>query len=68
VDTERRRLVDLQQMMTADQAMLFIMHLYDSVTRHVDDPAIHRAIAADLGALTAQSIDGTVLRPTKRNA
>ncbi len=68
VDTERKRLVDLQQMMTADQAMLFIMHLYDSVTRHVDDPAVHRAIAADLGALTAQSIDGSVLRPTKRNA
>lgn len=62
VESERKRLVDLQQMMTNEQAMLLITRLYDSVTRHVSDPDIFAAIAADLGGLTAQSTSIDVRR------
>lgn len=52
VESERRRLVDMQQMITGEQAMLLIARLYDSVNRHVSDPLERAAIAADLGTLT----------------
>lgn len=51
VETERRRLIDMQQMITGEQAMLLVARLYDSVNRHVRDPLERAAIAADLGSL-----------------
>jgi hypothetical protein len=67
VDTERKRLSDMQQMITNEQAVLLVTRVYDAVSRHVRDPAIHAAIAADLGGLTQQSDGGVVLRKGARN-
>jgi hypothetical protein len=58
VESERKRLVDMQQMITAEQAMLLISRLHDTVMRHVDDPGARAAIADDLGRLTLQSTRG----------
>jgi hypothetical protein len=62
VESERKRLVDMQQMMTNEQAVVLIARLYDSVARHVSDPDVHRAIAADLGQLTHQTTGSDVRR------
>lgn len=50
VETERKRLVDMQQMITAERAMVLVSVLQDSVRRHVDDPAVLAAIAGDIRA------------------
>lgn len=54
VETERKRLVDLQQMMTAEQAMLFMSAIVNIVRRHVDDRDILAAISADVDRLITQ--------------
>lgn len=54
VETERKRLVDLQQMMTAEQAMLFLSAVVDIVRRHVSDRNVLAAITADVDRLIAQ--------------
>lgn len=50
-ESERKRLVEMQQMMTAGQAQLLIARLYDVVTQHVSDRAAIAAIGAELEAL-----------------
>lgn len=52
VESERKRLVEMQQMMTAGQAQLLIARLYDVVTQHVSDRATLAAIGTELQALT----------------
>jgi hypothetical protein len=51
VESERKRLIEMQQMMTAGQAQLLIARLYDVVTQHVSDRATLAAIGAGLQAL-----------------
>lgn len=48
VDTERKRLVDAQQVITSEQAMVLVTALIDSVRRNVRDPATLTSIQADL--------------------
>jgi hypothetical protein len=48
VETERRRLEAMSQLMTAEQAMAMVTLLADSVKRHVSDKDALRAISADL--------------------
>jgi Spy/CpxP family protein refolding chaperone len=67
VESERKRLSEMQQMITSEQAMLLIARLYDSVTQHVSDRAVLAAIAADLGGLTAQATSANVRGTTGRN-
>jgi len=57
VESERKRLVEMQQMITGEQAMLLITRLYDVVNRHVRDPLERKAIAADLGRFTVSPSD-----------
>lgn len=52
VESERKRLVELQMVVSADQAMLMVRSLVASVREHVRDPAILRAITDDLARLT----------------
>ena len=51
VESERKRLVEMQQMMTAGQAQLLIARLYDVVTQHVSDRSTVAAIGAALQTL-----------------
>lgn len=67
VESERKRLAEMQQLITSEQAMLLVARLYDSVTRHVSDRAVLTAIAADLGGLTAQTTRADVRGATERN-
>lgn len=55
VDSERRRLVDLQQMMTAEQAMTMLAVIVDIVKQHVTDPAELQAIAQDIGRIAERN-------------
>lgn len=57
VESERKRLVELQQVVTADQAMLLIRAVVASVREHVRDPAILRAITEDLARLSVAGPD-----------
>ena len=56
VAAERRRLVDLREYVTAQQAMTLIAQLQSVVREHVDDPDTLRAIAADLRRLSSGSV------------
>lgn len=51
VANERQRMVQLQQMITSEQAMVLLASLVDTVKRHVRDRNALAAISADLGKL-----------------
>lgn len=51
VASERQRLVQMQQFITAERAMTFVAAVMASVRRHVSDRSALASIAADLGAL-----------------
>jgi len=51
VESEHRRLAAMQQMISAEQGMALIARLTDTVRKHVDDPSILAAIAAELRAI-----------------
>lgn len=53
VETERKRLVDLQQMMTAEQAMTLLAAVESVVRKHVHDRNVLAAIGADIARLVA---------------
>lgn len=53
VRSERQRLVQMQQMLSVEQAMTLIAALTESVRRHVSDAGALRAISADFVRLTA---------------
>lgn len=48
---EHRRLVDMQQMITAERAMTLVASIVASIERHVTDPAALEAIAHEIGGL-----------------
>lgn len=52
VETERKRRVDMQTMVTADQAMLLVAALTESVRRHVRDKDTLRSITNDFARIT----------------
>lgn len=47
VETERKRLVDMQQMITAEQAAVLVAALTDAVRRHVHDADTLAKISAE---------------------
>jgi hypothetical protein len=51
-ESEQKRLVSMQQLITAEQAMLFVAAIQDAVKRHVTDRKVLAAIAADVAALS----------------
>ena len=51
-DSERKRLVDLQQMITAEQSMLLITTLMRAVKTHVTDKRVLSAIANEIRVVT----------------
>lgn len=52
VGNERKRLVELQQYVTSERALLFVQVVMASVKQHVRDRAALAAIAADLARLS----------------
>lgn len=52
VANERKRLVELQQYVTSERALLFVQAVMASVKQHVTEPTTLRAIAADLARLS----------------
>lgn len=59
VANERRRMVELQQYVTAEKAMLFVSAVMDSVRRHVSDRDALAAISGDLARLSNVRDGGT---------
>jgi hypothetical protein len=57
VESERKRLVELQQTITVEQALLLIANISDIIRRHVDNPRILAGISADLARLTGRAPD-----------
>lgn len=53
VGSERQRMVQLQQMLSIDQAMTLMAAIADSVRKHVSDRDALAAISADLGRLVS---------------
>lgn len=53
VESERKRMVEMQQMITADRAMVLLAAVVDVIRRHVDDRGALAAISRDIGALVA---------------
>lgn len=53
VESERKRLVEAQQMIAVDQAMAMMGLLVEAVRRHVVDPDAVRAVAGEFSRLTA---------------
>jgi len=52
VESERKRLVEMQQMISAERAMVLLSVILDTIQRHVTDRSILAAISADFGKLT----------------
>jgi hypothetical protein len=48
VESERRRLVEARQMISVEQAMLFVTALAEAARRHVTDPRVLAAMLADI--------------------
>jgi len=59
VSGEQKRLVDMQQYVTATQALGFVAAVMASVRKHVDDRAALAAIAADLNRLSLREGGGS---------
>lgn len=53
VESERKRLIDMQQMITAERAMLLLGAVYDSIRRNVSDKSILAAITQDIRRLAS---------------
>lgn len=51
VESERKRLVEMQQMITAEQAMVMLAAIIDTVRRNVSDRGALAAISADITRL-----------------
>lgn len=61
VESERKRMVDLQQMMTSEQALLLAGALVATVKQHVTDTRVLAAISSDVDRLLSRSDQGRVL-------
>lgn len=53
VESERKRMVEMSQMITAEGAMVLLAAVVDVIRRHVDDRGALAAISRDIGALVA---------------
>ncbi|MFZ5785510.1 MAG: HGGxSTG domain-containing protein [Acidobacteriota bacterium] len=53
VESERKRLVEMQQMMTNEQAMVLLAVVVDTIRKHVTDRQALAAISADITRLVA---------------
>jgi hypothetical protein len=51
VESEHKRLVAMQQMITTEQAMALLARITESIRKHVSDPSILAAIATELRAI-----------------
>lgn len=58
VESESKRMIGAQQMLTITQGMMLVANLLDSVKRHVDDPRTLAAISADVLLLTRGEAGG----------
>ena len=54
-DSERKRLVDLRQMLTAEQVMVLLAALTDAVRSHVKDPALLAAVQREFSRIVGSS-------------
>lgn len=54
VESERKRLVQAQKLVTTDQALALLASLVDAVRRHVSDDAVLRAITNEYARLVGQ--------------
>lgn len=50
-ESEQKRLVAMQQMITTEQAMALLARVTESIRKHVSDPSILAAVASDLRAI-----------------
>lgn len=57
VESERKRMVELQQIITADQAVTLISTLVDSVRRNVKDPVALSNISRDIAAIAGATVE-----------
>jgi hypothetical protein len=55
VANERKRLLEMQQFISTERAMVLVQSLVETVRRHVNDPAALDAIAADIGSIVGPS-------------
>lgn len=55
-ESERRRMVDLQQFVTAERAMMLIMSISETIKRHVTDYATLSAISSDIARLVGPRV------------
>lgn len=62
VDSEGKRRVQMQQMITAESATLLFSATVDTVMRHVSDPGVRAAISRDLERLITRR-DGGAVQP-----
>lgn len=51
VESEHKRMVNMQQMITSEQAMALLGRVTESIRKHVSDPSILAAVASDLRAI-----------------
>jgi hypothetical protein len=58
VESERKRLVELQQVLTAEQALVLLAAVTDAVRRHVHDRPTLAAISGELVRLTTGPVGG----------
>lgn len=56
VESERKRYLEMQQMITADRAMLLVSSLLGIIKEHVSDRNILTAIATDIRKLTTREV------------
>ncbi len=56
VESEQKRLVSMQQMITSEQAMTLITAVIDTVRRNVPDRSILAAISADITRIITQDV------------
>jgi hypothetical protein len=62
VESERKRLVDMQQMMSAEQGMMLVAQIYEQVKLHVSDRATLNAIGMGLARLYGPKGDESLSR------
>lgn len=55
VETERKRMVDLKQMMTAEQAMTMLSFVVNTIRKHVKDQQILAAISQELSVFLSKN-------------
>lgn len=55
VESERKRLVEMQQMITTERAMVLLSVVVDTIRRHVRDRDTLAAISADIGRIVVDS-------------